>query len=336
MEKIIKNIFRKNPKDHIGNELMRRQDAEMPFSKLNSNREIKAFLKRIDTVTLSKWYQILEAESPSIIIGTDDRYSVAEISSVCCNTRSIGILVKKSTREKNEDERLHFYQKTPFADYLKKQYAKDYPNAQLHPNLRFKDENVLAGALGTAFIIGENKLLTCKHCVENITEEEVHVVFGYENPNQISGFLASDVYACKKITRFEDIDLAIIETTEPIMGRDALKLASKFSPKENYRLYALGFPEGLAMKIAMNGTTKDFYEKSSGFKSDLDLNNVNSGSPVFDIESGEVIGIATGLLTYYIVNNDLVIIEKNWEKSAPLWCISIVKNYSLIKQSLIV
>jgi hypothetical protein len=84
------------------------------------------------------------------------------------------------------------------------------------------------------------------------------------------------------------LDFAIIKLDRPMMGRPFLKL-SEIPAQIHDRLYTIGYPSGLAMKLASNAFVRENHFKNF-FTADLDISSGNSGGPVFNIKN-EVVGI---------------------------------------------
>ena len=158
---------------------------------------------------------------------------------------------------------------------------------------------------GTAFIITEKKFMTAAHV---LTEPSTNyaVVFGFEMINRTGAYEAyipaSNIYDVSRITLKDDnSDIAVFETDRQI-NRKPLVI-SKASVVKGNEVYMIGYPSGLPQKIAMNASVSD-ETNFLFFYTTLDAFQGNSGSPVFDFKSHEIIGILVSGGTDYKWNGN--------------------------------
>ncbi len=152
----------------------------------------------------------------------------------------------------------------------------------------------------SAFLIGEDRILTAGHCVEAITEScrWYYWVFDFDmkkdgsNPTRFS---KDQVYRCKKILQgradpISFVDYAIILLDRKVEGRDPLPLRREGKIYGSDMVIAIGTPSGLPKKIAEEGT---ILQNSSElfFTTTLDTFTGNSGSPVINGRTGVVEGM---------------------------------------------
>lgn len=167
---------------------------------------------------------------------------------------------------------------------------------------KFAEQPSLEGCTG--FLIAPNLLLTAGHCVafESYPCEDFVWVFDYKKNKVQDAFLNEAEFAyCKEVKALgfdplKKMDYAIIELTENL-DRPTLKLSQK-TPRQGDRLVTIGHPNGLPQKVTDNGfvlnVDKNFFgNKVFQIVHNLDLFTGNSGSPIIDERSGEVIAIAT-------------------------------------------
>lgn len=148
--------------------------------------------------------------------------------------------------------------------------------------------------VGTAWVVGEQTLLTAWHVLERPVSHYV-VVFGYQIINKngvVNSFIPkSEIYEITAISqKNEELDVAEIKVNKTI-NRPALEWENTFfDPKKNNEIYMIGYPSGLPMKLALNAAVEEnthpyyFYTSLDGFQG-------NSGSPVFNFYTNKVIGI---------------------------------------------
>ena len=167
---------------------------------------------------------------------------------------------------------------------------------------------------GTLFLIGKQLALTAAHCVckknsENLDPNEqlldkkiistYFVVFGFQMTSESSypkQFPKKDVYKIKDVVKHQLArkgnwaDWAILQLDREVEDRVPLPLNFIHKSAKEIELYMLGHPQGLPMKFTggarlLENTHEDY------FQSDLDAFEGNSGSPVMNKKTGEVIGI---------------------------------------------
>lgn len=171
---------------------------------------------------------------------------------------------------------------------------------ELCEDVRFANQPSLSDCTG--FLIAPNKILTAGHCVvmEAAPCEEFVWVFDYKLDSKLKNPLANaEVAYCKNIERIKYdpahmYDYAIIELTKNI-ERPILK-PSKNKPKVGDKLYTIGHPNGLPQKVTDGGYILKLEKNIFGLKifqivHNLDLFKGNSGSPILDESSGDVVGI---------------------------------------------
>lgn len=157
----------------------------------------------------------------------------------------------------------------------------------------------LDSAYCTGFLIDEDILLTAGHCIKNQHDcERFYWVFDHkmlEDGMVKRRYDLSQVFKCQEIiktTRDYDtwVDFAIIRLDKKAIGRTTLKLRLLGRPENGTSLTVLGHPSGLPIKFSDDATivSNDY---PYFIITDLDTFAGNSGSPVFNLNTGEVEGI---------------------------------------------
>ena len=158
----------------------------------------------------------------------------------------------------------------------------------------------------TGFLVAPKILVTAGHCVLSINDcEKNNWVFGFKN--NVAAFEASQIYSCKKIVEqkvvtsdYEHIDYAVIELDRAVVGVTPLSFRKKGEITKDTPLLVIGHPSGLPMKAADGAVVKiegnaAFMEKLARrpyfFAANLDTFGGNSGSPIFNLNTGLVEGI---------------------------------------------
>lgn len=159
----------------------------------------------------------------------------------------------------------------------------------------------------TGFLIDEETLVTAGHCVKTQSDcDKVAWVFDYKMKNKDTDLrwgLKSNVFTCRKIVKSKlskkllglgrsnlKVDFSIIKLDRKT-GREGFKLSRKRA-RIGQNLTIIGYPSGLPLKIAGNG--KVLSKKKKTFNASIDAFAGNSGSPVIDSDSLEVVGILIG------------------------------------------
>lgn len=147
---------------------------------------------------------------------------------------------------------------------------------------------------GTAFFIDNDKIITALHCFDNKNIKDVYFVLGYVLAN-IDGtinpeFNGGQVFKIKKIIKkIVDYDIVILQLDKSYRGFFP-SIAKNYDYEVESPIYALGYPVGLPLKLATNASIKSKPDNLFIYTT-LDTYQGNSGSPVFDKSTNEIIGI---------------------------------------------
>lgn len=173
----------------------------------------------------------------------------------------------------------------------------------------FRDQRIGAECSGT--LVGEDLVMTAGHCIKEQHDcDEMKVVFDYNIKTQggkaPSVVPDSSVYSCKAIvsSRLElsrkaegeagpslSQDYAIIRLDRKVTGRKPLPINRKGGLADGAPLYTIGHPVGLPAKIADNAAVINIRQGYNFFEANLDTYGGNSGSGVFNAETGLLEGI---------------------------------------------
>ncbi|MCX5792615.1 MAG: serine protease [Elusimicrobia bacterium] len=176
--------------------------------------------------------------------------------------------------------------------------------ARLCPGEKFAEQPM--GALCSGTLVGDDIVMTAGHCVTSRVKcAATKFVFGYvlkkagDYPDSVP---AGDVYSCKNIIA-RDLDtvsdpanggpgpdFALIKLDRKVTGRRPLRINRNSRPAKGNRLFVIGYPAGLPLKVAHNARVLDASPRYF-FKADLDTFGGNSGSAVFNAETKLIEGI---------------------------------------------
>ncbi len=178
-------------------------------------------------------------------------------------------------------------------------------------------------ARGTAFYIGNNLLLTASHNLRDekglIAKEDLVYIFDYAVSEAKVMPKLGDVVAYQGEVILEgdglNDDWAVLRlgaelsggNGKPLSSRIPLKLsANQNHPKWRQGCYSVGFSMGVPMKLSLVG---HHLHKllADRFAVNLDMFHGNSGSPVLNIQTNEVIGLfVAGFPDLVEIGDDLV------------------------------
>lgn len=176
----------------------------------------------------------------------------------------------------------------------------------------FRD-HLLVESGGTGFLVAEDILVTAGHVLSTQTKcDKARIVFGFVGHGMLT---ESQVYRCAEIIQGVDTgeaDYAVIRLDRPVKGREPLTFRKSGKIPDLSTVWMVGHPIGLSMKVTGGGTlTKN--DDSIKFYGLLDTWNGNSGSPVFDPQTGVVEGIlVTGESGDITIEGELLISDGCW------------------------
>ena len=175
--------------------------------------------------------------------------------------------------------------------------AENLGDLGMCPEERFAGQVTAARCSG--FLVGPDLLVTAGHCARTASDCSANAwVFDYKvDPNhpQVNKVPIDSVYGCKEIlsqTMDPDTmdDYALIRLNRRATNRPPLQYRREGKIEEGTPLVVIGHPSGLPTKIA-DGASVRSSEENAYFVANLDTYGGNSGSAVFDAETGIVEGI---------------------------------------------
>jgi hypothetical protein len=175
-----------------------------------------------------------------------------------------------------------------------KNYGKAFNLCQSEP---FYHQDIASGPLCTGFLVKDDIIATAGHCVNEQNVKDLRFVFGYkmmDSSASVTGILQKDIYKGVRIIhrvyrrKGNQSDWALVKLDRSVVGQEAVTL-SREEITLNKPVYIIGYPVGLPLKYSPGAIVSEISE--AYFSADLNVYNGSSGSPVFDIETHEVIGI---------------------------------------------
>jgi len=232
---------------------------------------------------------LLSEVSFSTIYGEDTRLDRFEFStpSVLALSSSSVALISPSTI-------------TPMNDrFVKLQGPTLAASESLCSGERFENQPVLA--LCSGVLIAKDIVLTAGHCVPNEEQcQSTKFVFGLEleNETQIDVLVThKNIYDCGELLYTQSgnakeniADFALIRLARPVDDHPIAKIDRSSKLLTGTKLMAFGYPNGIPLKY-IDGNIRSNNLDLPFFVTNLGSFNRNSGSPVFDSETGGLQGI---------------------------------------------
>ena len=165
---------------------------------------------------------------------------------------------------------------------------------------RFADQPALNVNMCTCFLVKDDVIATAGHFVKEKKIEDLRIVFGFkmENSDTAAKIPTENIYNGVKLIGIRHDrdgnapDWALVKLDRKVKGREIVKL-SRDEISIDQPVYTIGHPAGLPLKFAAGASVRDTHDPKNEFlfTADLDIFMNNSGSPVFDLKTHEVIGI---------------------------------------------
>jgi hypothetical protein len=187
-------------------------------------------------------------------------------------------------------------EKNGFSTLKVKNYGKTF---SLCDNEPFHEQPIFKGVSFSGFLVNEDTIATAGHVVKGRKLADLRFVFGFKMegpykpvirvPNE---YIYKGVDVPKKVYRGlnkdDGADWALVKLDRKVEGYPSAKLSRKriFSDQP---VYVLGHPAGLPLKYAPGARIEQV--NGSCFGAKLDIYSGNSGSPVFNSDTHEVVGM---------------------------------------------
>lgn len=201
--------------------------------------------------------------------------------------KSVGALIRKTNLKINEN-----------GDYQLKGISL-IDKLNFCPDERFSHESIIANCSGA--LVGKDTFLTAAHCIDERNSascESYAVSFDYTTQsNGQKNFISKreNTYFCKRVLK--------VMADKHYMGRDLIMIQldrkvnrvpvtiRKDRPHFEEEIFMIGYPFGISQKYTHNGIIEKNDSLPESFVHHLDSFSVNSGSPIFSAENGDLIGV---------------------------------------------
>jgi Trypsin-like peptidase domain len=244
-------------------------------------------------------YSDKEIYDALVVYGVDNRKNPFDNSitdsNMLLNYKKVACLVDTSRLKKQPDGN---YKLIPSGLHT------TYGNQALCTEENFYGEPI--ASFCTGFAVSETMFATAGHCLDENDFKKAVFIYGYAMKDSVTPNLIinkANVYKPKQIVGREldkktNNDYCIIEVDRKIPSNLICMIRQKGTVSKNEKLYVIGYPSGLPVKITPGGEVyvndNPFY-----FLTNLDTYGGNSGSPVFNANTHLIEGILVRGATDY-------------------------------------
>ncbi len=222
--------------------------------------------------------------SDSVIYGEDGRHDVYEIRDQAILDRAYSTVALVEAKDLSASGGLWNLRGTNFR-----------AQNNLCASEPYGDQNTAAFCSGS--LVGPDTVLTAGHCITSASScRNTRFVFGFvvSQPGLThQTFENDDVYECSSVVHTQadgdGADFAVVKLSRPVVGRTPLVWRRSGSVNSGDKVYVIGHPVGLPMKITLGGRVRKV--NSEYFVANLDTYGGNSGSPVFNEQTGDLEGV---------------------------------------------
>lgn len=250
-------------------------------------------LQKLATGKLTKLAQARQR----VIYGVDNRKDIYQVTSTRVRTAASAVvaLVKNSDLTRKAD-----------GSYVltTQSYKEQYDLCDGEPFIKQP-----LGCFCSGFLVRPDVIATAGHCVKSQADlARIRFVFGFQMQNASQArtqFPADDVYTGVTLIgrqlSNDGTDWALVRLDRSVVGRAPVKLRVSGKVGNTQALFVIGHPSGLPQKYAPGARVRD-NSPTPFFVANLDTYGGNSGSPVFNSNSGKVEGILVRGENDYVSN----------------------------------
>ena len=236
-----------------------------------------------------------------VVYGVDNRKDTYEV------TNPLHLKLAKSTAAMVS---MRYLRTNGNGDYTSRLNVSLERGLNVCPSERFSQQPLLSQCSG--FLVGNDTLVTAGHCyMGDVAKKcrEFSWVFDYKMESEgvihLDNFPKDNVYRCKRVIHqvFNgNEDFAVIQLDREVVNREPLEYRKEGKVNEGSNLVVIGHPSMLPQKISDGGRVLRNYNPYQ-FTTSLDTFQGNSGSAVFDANSGVLEGILVSGKKDYILSD---------------------------------
>lgn len=218
-----------------------------------------------------------------------------DLADIKANAAATACLIHKSMLPENlAADSYSLSTTTTLSSYIKQKFK--YP---LSDGEKFGNE--CCTSYGSGFLVGRKKLMTAGHNlkVNFVNFKDIRIIFNLcieSNTSFRKKYAKTQVYHIKRVIHDEYDpnnkklpDWALLKLDRVVEGIEPMKIQCAV-PKEGHRVYMLSYPMGLPLKFSGVAHVKKTTDAHK-FESDLAAFTGDSGAPVIDRITHEVVGI---------------------------------------------
>lgn len=170
--------------------------------------------------------------------------------------------------------------------------------------------NQTSAAFCSGSLIGPDLIMTAGHCVRSQSScNSTRFVFGwgYYTPNDDLSLVDElNVYSCASLIVSEEdgssgADYALVKLNRPVIGYQPLEIRRDGVVSSGDSLVVIGHPAGIPTKVSGGANVRSV--ASGYFVANLDTYGGNSGSAVFNEQTGVVEGILVRGVADFVYSN---------------------------------
>ncbi len=186
-------------------------------------------------------------------------------------------------------------EKNGYSSLKTKKFGKAFNLCKDEP---FYEQPVAAGRLHSCFLVEEDIIATADHCISSGSLSRFRFLFGFKMldfSTPVEQVPNTDIYrGVELIERVynrttDNSDWALVKLDRKVKGHPVVKFPDR-EVISRQPVYVIGHPCGLPLKYAAGAKVKTV--ENAYFSADLDVFSGNSGSPVFNGNTHELVGIA--------------------------------------------
>jgi hypothetical protein len=226
---------------------------------------------------------------PKVVYGTDDRVDLFHV------TNPVYLKAANSVGALMATAKLTSVDVNGMVQIYELEYG---PMNHLCTDERFYVQPAAANCSG--FLVGPDLIATAGHCMETqdyCTKYSWVFDFQVSSDNQTQvNVPETSIYTCKEIVAHvedtaNETDFALVRLDRPVTGHQPIPLRKDLGTTYGTKVVLAGYPSGLPLKLS-EGSVTDF--DTHRYWTNVDSFVLNSGSLIFNAQTGEAEGILDG------------------------------------------